>query len=156
VWTPDQSAAHPPLPPLPPVPGGAPPAAPASAVAADDLLFCEGCGGSFTINNLTTTPDGAVLCKDCAGGAKKPAARGTVFTPPPPGFVPKPAKEKWKGPSTGGMFAGGGGLLVVMLIIGKIALRGCVSYERAQRRERDRSNDNVPAQVEEDTEAVEE
>jgi hypothetical protein len=156
VWAPDQSAAHPPLPPLPPVPGAAAPAAPVSRVAPDDLLFCEGCGGSFTINHLTTTPDGAVLCKDCVAGVRQaPARAGTVFTPPPPGFVPKPAKEKWKGPSTGGIFAGSGGLLVVLLIVGKIALRGCATYEREQRRER--ANQRVvPSQVEEDAEQSEE
>jgi hypothetical protein len=125
----------------------------------EDLLFCEGCGGSFTINHLTTTPDGAVLCKDCIA-RPAPAARPTTFAPPAPGgFVPTPRvkdKSSYKGGfSSGGIFAGSGGLLVVLLIVGRIALRGCSTYERNQRRERERQErDSVPAQVEESEEDV--
>ena len=151
VWAPDQSAAHPPLPPLPPVPGAAAPVASAPPPVPSELLFCEGCGGSFTINHLTTTPDGAVLCKDCTAEANNPAARPT-YAPPAPAFVPQAPKDKssYKGGfSSGGIFAGGGGLLVVLFLILKITSRGCSTYERQQRR--DRANQRVvPSQVEKD------
>lgn len=146
---------------LPPVPntGGGPPPPP-------EMLFCEGCGGSFPMTALQTAADGAVLCQLCTAHRINPLARPAYAAPAVPAMaaasfapaVPRQTaapradysmyKPKRGGASGGAAVAGGGGLLFVVVLILRIGLRGCAAYERSHRHDRDDDDQgSVPVQV---------
>ena len=52
-------------------PGGAPASGPSDSASQSEDMFCEACGNTFPPEQLTMSPEGAVLCKKCLKSAQK-------------------------------------------------------------------------------------